>query len=128
MSSSSAQKDYGALNFKVVCSMLNELDNKLEKGKKAGSATLAGTNGEKDSIDVQKLNEIQESLMNITVESHGVGYDKDTKMAIRNVNGKNQLIDKSYMRKIYESAKRSGKSMITVKAPEIKDEKENDRD
>lgn len=119
MSNPSAQRDNDMA--RVVCSIIAELTNKLEKGKEPGSATLSGANGEKDLVSEDMVKNVQESLMNIKVEDHNVGYEKETGIAVRNVNGKNQLVDKDYMKKIYKDAKRSGKNMTVVKAPNVKD-------
>lgn len=127
MSNPNAQRDNKMA--KVVCSIIAELTNKLEKGKESGSATLSGANGEKDLVSENMVKDVQESLMNIKVEEHSVGYEKETGKAIRNVDGKNQLVDEQYMKKIYEDAKRSGKKMTTVKAPNVKDASdENSKD
>ena len=68
----------------VCCSMIQGMTNSLEKGQKAGDATIAGANAKKTSV------EIGEPVIGTTASVHQMDIDDKKKEAHRTivVNGK----------------------------------------
>ena len=68
----------------IVCAMIQEVAKRLEKGQKAGDATIAGANAKKTSV------EIGEPVIDTTAPNHMMGIDDVKKEAYRTVvvNGK----------------------------------------
>ena len=72
-------------NFIIACSIVQEKE-RLEKGQKAGDATIAGANAKKTSV------EIGEPVIDTTAPNHMMGIDDVKKEAYRTVvvNGKQE--------------------------------------
>ena len=70
--------------FRIVCSIIQEMTNRLEKGQKAGDATRAEANAKKAPV------EIGEPVIGTTASVHQMGIDDKKKETYRTVvvNGK----------------------------------------
>ena len=68
----------------VVCSIIQEMTNRLEKGQKAGDATRTGANGKQEEIKAG------EPIIDTTAPNHEMAIDEVKKEAYRTVvvNGK----------------------------------------
>lgn len=78
------QADNEKFRIAIVCTMIQGLTNKLEKGQKAGDATRAEAKGEKAEIQTG------EPSIDATASNHVMGIDDVKKEAYRTVvvNGK----------------------------------------
>ena len=93
-------------DIEIVCAMLNEKTNKLERGEKPGDATEVGIYGSKDGVDINI-----EELINNGIGTYEINYYPEKGSAERVFNdgtkGKVENIEK--IKEIYKERKEAGR-------------------
>lgn len=97
-------------DIEIVYAMIQEKAQELEEGQKAGDATIVEGANREDGIN--KYMDPNNELMEMSIQSHYCGFDPDTGLAVRVVNGKKILVDKELMKEYRDERIRTGKPVI----------------
>lgn len=97
-------------DIEIVYAMIQEKAQELEEGQKAGDATIVEGANREDGIN--KYMDPNNELMEMSIQSHYCGFDPDTGLAVRVINGQKILVDKELMKEYRDERIRTGKPVI----------------